>query len=216
MLFGHNSNVKVGDATFHVQTEDRGVAHALIDTTVYSAGRVLHRRTHNYLDLLPLNPETEKALKARVDQQHRTVIQEMMTGALNLLPTAASQPRVAGNLPPGGVLPAPAQAPKHLVLELVNAKSWLVGKRVSLQVAVKDEESGLAVAKATVTAAIAGTVQGPQVQGETGTDGRVVLEFDLPRLGSGDAELVIDASAGEAKTQLRFQLKAKIRAVQTS
>ena len=54
MLFGHNSNVKVGETTFHVQTEDRGVASGLIDTTVYHAGRVMHRRTNNYHDLIPL------------------------------------------------------------------------------------------------------------------------------------------------------------------
>jgi hypothetical protein len=29
MLFGHNTNVTVGDVTYHVQTEDRGSSHAL-------------------------------------------------------------------------------------------------------------------------------------------------------------------------------------------
>jgi hypothetical protein len=43
MLFGHNTNVKAGETTFHVQTEDRGTTNALIDTTVYFQGRVLHR-----------------------------------------------------------------------------------------------------------------------------------------------------------------------------
>src|SRR5438876_11139648 len=73
MLFGHNSNVKAGDTTYHVQTEDRGTTNALIDTTVYFHGRVLHRRTNNYFDLLPLNPDTEQALKLRLDEQHHTV-----------------------------------------------------------------------------------------------------------------------------------------------
>jgi cytidylate kinase len=67
MVFGHNSNVKVGMHTFHVQTEDRGVNHALIDTTVYYRGRVLHRRTNNYFDLLPMNEDREEALRLRVD-----------------------------------------------------------------------------------------------------------------------------------------------------
>src|SRR5216683_7766101 len=84
MLFGHNSNVKAGDATFHVQTEDRGTTNALIDTTVYFYGRVLHRRTNNYFDLLPLNADNEQALKLRLDQQHHAVIEEIRTGALHL------------------------------------------------------------------------------------------------------------------------------------
>jgi len=39
MLFGHNTNVNVGDTTYHVQTEDRGATNALIDTTVYFMAR---------------------------------------------------------------------------------------------------------------------------------------------------------------------------------
>jgi hypothetical protein len=35
MLFGHNTNVTVSGTAYHVQTEDRGISHALIDTTVY-------------------------------------------------------------------------------------------------------------------------------------------------------------------------------------
>src|SRR5262252_2475957 len=62
MVFGHNSNVKFGAHTFHVQTEDRGANHALIDTTVYFQGRVLHRRTNNYLDLLPLTEDSQQAM----------------------------------------------------------------------------------------------------------------------------------------------------------
>src|SRR5579859_5660928 len=84
MVFGHNSNLKFGSATLHVQTEDRGANHALIDTTVYYQGRVLHRRTNNYHDLLPLNEENQQALKSRVDEQHRTVLEAIRSGDLQL------------------------------------------------------------------------------------------------------------------------------------
>src|SRR6266851_9240284 len=84
MLFGHNSNVKAGDITYHVQTEDRGATNALIDTTVYFRGHVLHRRTNNYFDLLPLNPDRERALKLRVDEQHRSIVEDIRSGKLTL------------------------------------------------------------------------------------------------------------------------------------
>src|ERR1700693_2787057 len=112
MLFGHNSNVKAGDTTYHVQTEDRGASNALIDTTVYCRGRVLHRRTNNYFDLLPLDAEREGEMKTRLDQQHRGVLEEIRTGVLVLAPPPA----------------LPASAPPVLTLELLNAKGWLVGK----------------------------------------------------------------------------------------
>src|SRR5215469_15216160 len=82
MPFGHNSNVTVAGDTYHVQTEERGAAHALIDTTVYLRGRVLHRRTNSFSDLLPLNSEREQALKLRVDTQHRSVVDEIRSGKL--------------------------------------------------------------------------------------------------------------------------------------
>src|SRR5467141_2981093 len=121
MLFGHNSNVKAGGTTYHVQTEDRGATNALIDTTVYFRGRVLHRRTNNYFDLLPLNLDREKALKVRLDEQHRAVTEELRTGALTLaLPQEAKVSVAAGNAHAGA-------SSGILSLELINAKSWLTG-----------------------------------------------------------------------------------------
>src|SRR5580692_3870982 len=93
MVFGHNTNLKLGSNTLHVQTEDRGATLALIDTTVYYQGRVLHRRTNNYHDLLPLDENTQQALKMRVDEQHRTVLEAIRSGELQLAipqPTSAS------------------------------------------------------------------------------------------------------------------------------
>src|SRR5215470_4892885 len=121
MVFGHNSNVTVGAHTFHVQTEDRGANHALIDTTVYFQGRVLHRRTNNYLDLLPLTEDSQEALKLRVDDQHRAVLQAIRNGELEL--NVPASPAKAE--PP----PAPPAAPRKWNIELLNARSWLAGKQ---------------------------------------------------------------------------------------
>jgi len=116
MVFGHNSNLKLGNVTFHVQTEDRGASHALLDTTVYYHGRVLHRRTNNYFDLLPLNEDREQALKLRLEEQHRTVMEEIRSGVLEL-PIPAEPPAQATTS-----ASFHAVVPKPLQLELVNAK----------------------------------------------------------------------------------------------
>ncbi|MGA2421573.1 MAG: hypothetical protein ABSG69_15960 [Candidatus Acidiferrum sp.] len=98
MLFGHNSNVKVGETTFHVQTEDRGVTTALIDTTVYFMGRVMHRRTNNYHDLVPLDADREEALRLRLDEQHRSTLEDIRSGVLYLAPPPSVRPgRTATN-----------------------------------------------------------------------------------------------------------------------
>ena len=200
MLFGHNSNVKAGDTTYHVQTEDRGTTNALIDTTVYFHGRVLHRRTNNYFDLLPLSPDTEQALKLRLDEQHHTVVEEIRTGALHL-----SVPQDEND-----AARAAAPTPKALLLELINAKTWLTGKRASLQVAVRNR-TNQAVQGAKVTARVNGAAEISEYSTETGPFGHAQLEFAMPRLAGAEPALVIEASHGNARGHLRFQLRTKPR-----
>jgi|SRR5579859_18254 len=217
MVFGHNSNLKFGSATLHVQTEDRGGTHALIDTTVYYQGRVLHRRTNNYHDLLPLTQDTQQALKLRVDEQHRAVLEAIRSGELPLAipqPTSASalpasgnshQPGANSDQPPAGDL----QPPK-LVLELLNARSWLAGKQATLHVAVK-EEGGASISGASVSAEIEGSAGHPPFSGLTGADGQATILFEMPKLTGAEPALVIRAEANKGNAHLRFSLRAKPR-----
>jgi hypothetical protein len=209
MQFGHNTNVTVAGTTFHVQTEDRGTAHALIDTTIYFHGRVLHRRTNNYFDLLPLNSDREQALKQRTDDQHRRIVEELRSGKLKL---AVPQDETAH--PAMGNSPSPS-GNNSLRVELLNAKTWLTGKRALLQIAVRDQASK-AVESATVTAKIEGADQPAEFSAKTGSQGDAQLEFDMPRLAGSDAALVIEAFNGSAQGHLRFQLRARPRAPSTN
>lgn len=205
MPFGHNSNVTVDGNIFHVQTEERGAAQALIDTTVYLRGRVLHRRTNSFSDLLPLNSEREQALKLRVDTQHRSVVDEIRSGKLRL--SAGSDAKAAAPPPAAGSLDA---AGVDLRLELLNAKTWLSGKRASLQIAVNDHASK-PVERATVMARVEGAAEPAAFSAETNLLGRAKLEFDMPPLVGPDVALVVEASKAKARGHLRFQLRAKPR-----
>jgi hypothetical protein len=211
MIFGHNTNVKVGEMTFHVQTEDRGEAHGLIDTTVYYQGRVLHRRTNNYYDLRPLDEDRVGALKLRLDEQHRVVLEEMHSGKLSLaIPALAATPTKP-------VAPAvvereevAAVARRKLQVELLNPKAWLSGKHVSLVVAVKEENGG-AAEHASVKVEVEGSGSEHVYGGEVGPDGQVKIEFEMPRITAGEAAILIRAETAHAEGHLRFALKAKPR-----
>lgn len=209
MLFGHNSNVKVGETTYHVQTEDRGASHAVIDTMVYHSGRVLHRRANSYADLLPLDAAREEALKLRVSTQHQTVLNELRSGTLKFAqpaaPASAAKPSAGGDAKP---VPS-AGAADSLVLRLLNAKDWLAGKRATLQVLVFEKADGAVVPGARVVARIEGAAEPAQHSSATGLDGKAQLAFDMPRLAGGDCALVIEASNGKAHARLHFQLRAK-------
>ncbi len=198
MVFGHNTNIKIGTTTFHVQTEDRGESHALIDTTVYFNGRVLHRRTNSYLDLLPLNEDRQQALKLRLDEQHRALLEELQSGALQL-----AMPRAA-EVPPE---PPPL---RKFVIDLINAKSWLSGKRATLQMAVL-EENGEPVPDVKVEATIDGSAEPHVFGGHSNALGHAQIEFDMPRITHAEAALVIRAESAEGQGHLRFALRAKPR-----
>ncbi len=198
MLFGHNTNVKAGDTTYHVQTEDRGVAHALIDTTVYFRGRVLHRRTNNYFDLLPLDADRERELKLRVDEQHRTIVEQIQSGALAVALPPEERPAPATAKAPAAaapVAPSPSAVPPSagLKLELINPRTWLTGKRALLQIVVR------------------GAVTPAEFSTVTGGFGNAQFEFEMPPLAHTDAALVVEGFKGSARGQLRFQLKMKPR-----
>jgi hypothetical protein len=218
MLFGHNTDVKLGETVYHVQTEDRGTATALIETTVHCRGRVLHRRTNNYNDLLPLDAERERALQKRVDEQHSAVIEEVRSGALHLEPPPpppAPPPKKraarqkAG--PAGGAKAHPAEA---LSLQLLNATSWLEGKRAHLQILVRRTQNGMAAAGATVMAQVDGAAQATEFAGRTGEDGIAQLEFEMPQLAAAEAALIFHAVHGNDKGQLKFHLRSKPRSGQ--
>jgi hypothetical protein len=198
MQFGHNTNVKVGNALYHVQTEDHGVAQALIETTVYQEGRLVHKRRLNYKDLLPLNSAKEATLKQRLDKQHHTVMAEIETGKLKL---TIPDPTVAT------VSAVPAIGPK-LLLRIQNPKDWLNGGHASLKVRVTDEMSN-PIAKARVVAKMEGTAELLEVGGLTDADGVASLDFDMPKLDVTEPYLVVDANWGPVAGRLRLQLREK-------
>jgi len=213
MRFGHNSNVKIGEALYHVQTEDRGETHAIIDTTVHYHGRVLHRRTSKYSDLLPLDAERERTLEHRVSSQHHTVMEELRAGLLKMpehLPSAAKAPASGdGNAASGSTGATTAPASDAIHVELMNARSWLAAKRATLQVLVRQKQGGSVVAGAKVVARIDGAAERAEFSAETGAQGQAQIEFEMPRLTGGDCALVIEAKRGSARGHLRFQLRAK-------
>jgi hypothetical protein len=210
MIFGHNTNVSVGAHKYHVQTEDAGTSSALIDTTVYAGGRVLHRRTNNYLDLLPLNADREKALKLRVDEQHRQVLEEIRTGALCLpSPAMPAPPASTKSVSSQAAIKSPVP-PASLSIVLLNPKTWLAGKRVTLQLRVTGPQ-GHAVSGARITASVSGAAEPANFFAESAATGEARLAFDMPRLSDPTAALLIEAARGPAKTHLRFQLRARPR-----
>ena len=224
MLFGHNTNGTLDGTVFHVQTEERGVNSAVIDTTVHCRGRVLHRRTNKYHDLLPLDAEKEKTLKTRIDDQHFGVVDELKTGALKVEAPPAPPPRSPAPAATSSVAssgaaassPAPALSPRVITVELLNPRTWLSGKHASLYLVARFKDSSTPAAGARVSATITGSAEPIAAQTEASGDGHARLEFDMPRLTGDDAALAIEAKTPDGQGHLRFALRAKPKAPATN
>lgn len=197
MSSGFNTDVRVGTQVFHVQTEDRGPAHPVIDSVVYYNGQILHRRTSSYQEFVAAQGLNEGQLRERVEQQHRGVVEALRSGALDSEIAAAAEraSRAAG-----------------IQVQLLNPSSWLSGGHVSLDVEILRRADRQPEPGARVEAVIEGALQDERHSGTSNDQGRVKIQFPLPPLGKGDLALVIQAKTDAGKDEIRFTMRSRAKA----
>jgi hypothetical protein len=79
MITGYNTDVPHADVVFHVQTEDKGLASAFIESLVYVGGQVLAKKRTSYKSALDAG-DGKKRIVELMDQQHRLTIAEIKSG----------------------------------------------------------------------------------------------------------------------------------------
>jgi hypothetical protein len=203
MNFGFNSNVRVGEAVFHVQTEDRGPSHPFLDTVVYMAGRVVYKRSNSY-EQFARGLETgtlAQKLHERLAQQHREVIAELEGETLPFQSKAKAPPATEN-----------AGATDNLDLRLMNPKSWFASGNVTLEVELSEGDSTLRIGGADVQACLEDEKQRiPCAEIRTDAKGCATLKFPMPANVADGSSLVVRATDGSRYGELRFRLKSKAR-----
>lgn len=192
MIFGFNTDIKVGKIVYHVQTEDRGEANPVIDTTVYMQGRVLAKRGTPYKELIGTAGFDDDRLREMLEQQHRRIIDEIRAGTLEEA-KALAEP-----------------VPTGVQVQLLNPASFLVGTMANLKIGVKSRQGGAAQADAEIVISVRGAAHEPVVvRGKTNKDGQFEVQFPMPRLGPGGAELSIQASFGSSSDEIKYNMRKK-------
>jgi hypothetical protein len=207
MNFGFNSNVRVGEAMYHVQTEDRGPSHPFLDTVVYMAGRVVHKRSTSYEQFASgTDAETlAEKLHERLAQQHREVIAELEAGAIPRQPPAKPQPAV-----PGAERHEDADTRESFDLRLTNPKGWFAAGTVILEIELCEKNSEQRIGGADVEACVEHEKQRtPCAEARTDTKGCATLKFPMPPNVTEGSSLVVRATDGSRFGELRFRLKSK-------
>jgi hypothetical protein len=196
MSSGFNTDIKVGEHVFHVQTEDRGPSHPVIDTLVYQNGRILHRKSSHYENLAGSPLFTPETLRQQVQDQHRSVIEALRSGHLDAEIAVAE-------------LASQAARPAGIQIQLLNPGSWLSAGKVSLELEVSRRADRRPQPGAQVDATIEGALRDGRHSAQSDDQGRAHIQFPLPPLGKGDLALVIQAQADAAKDEIRFSMRTR-------
>ncbi|HEX3377824.1 MAG TPA: hypothetical protein VHS29_13235 [Candidatus Acidoferrales bacterium] len=199
MNFGFNSNVRVGESVFHVQTEDRGPSHPFLDTVVYLSGRVIHKRSTSYQQFAAGVDEKVLAekLHERLAEQHREVIAQLEAGTI----------AIPGKLDP---VAQNAEGEEGLVLALLNPKTWFTAGIVHLEISLQEKISRKQISDAEVQVFLEyGKHRSACADARTDSKGLATLEFPMPANVPDGSSLVVRATDNYLLGELRFHLKSK-------
>ncbi len=89
MVMGFNTEIKLNDLVYHIQTEPR--KNAGIETTVYVRGAVIHKLKTSYQDAMKSPGYSEEMVKRMLEDQHRQVIAKIRGGEIK--PPSPAAPR---------------------------------------------------------------------------------------------------------------------------
>ena len=195
MIFGFNTDIKVGNIVFHVQTEDRGENNPTIDTTIYFKGRVLAKRAVSYKEYFESPEFNADELKVRVEDHHKKWVAAVKTGELEEI--AEIQAAEAGKN-------------EAIKVELLNPSSIFHANLIQVEAAVMRLSNGGAPVGAEILVRfVPDGAAAIEVKGKCDTDGRAEVKLPLPKIGPNGAELYIHAQAGQASAELRYSLRPR-------
>ena len=189
MIFGYNTDVKAGDTVYHVQTEDRGEKHPVIDSVIYRGGRIVDRRRTSYQP----GETTPEQLQEMVKRQHRELVEAIRGGTY--VPPEKPPPRASAKQPP----------PASPALELTNARDIEQDGQLLFQLRVRDRANGQPLSDTLVRAVLApGEVQETRGETTTSAEGIAEIRFDSPAAKEG--VVLFHAAAGGTSEVLKFRL----------
>ncbi|HVF29370.1 MAG TPA: hypothetical protein VNA22_00295 [Pyrinomonadaceae bacterium] len=82
MITGYNTDIEFEGVTYHVQTEDKGLAKPVILSLVYDRGTILASKRLPYDDLLDGDLD-ETVLAARLSRQHKLICAAIKAGRID-------------------------------------------------------------------------------------------------------------------------------------
>lgn len=139
---------------------------------------------------------TPEKLQRRVAEQHRAIIEELRSGALDAEIARATEQEAESS---------------GIEAELLNPGSWLSGGQIGLDIEIRRRADRKPVPGAQVEALIEGALQESRHSAASDAEGRARIQFPLPPLGKGDLALVIHARSEHGTAEIRFTMRSRAK-----
>lgn len=232
MITGYNTDVSHHDLVMHVQTEDKGLEAAIIESLVYVGGQIVGKRQSGYREVVE-SGGSKAAIIEVMDRQHRLMIAEIRNGHydeqlrdLGLITALAesgpvlilddSAPVATGSSASEGhtldeiildYLDSKAEQ-EHLILMMEVDQEFALGKPASLEFRTKASVSGDPVPGTRISVKMISTVAAPSTlaSGETDRVGELRLVLDVPDLQRGSSALIVTASSSIGTAEIKHLL----------
>jgi hypothetical protein len=216
MITGFNTDIEFEGKIFHVQTEDRGLDHPVIESLVYVGGEILSSRKTPYDDLIESGSFEESVLQQRLKTQHLTVIREIQTGSMFEGEQIPFGWNVVSNLSFDQVVLRFLQeaiALESLSLDWLEPKTLRAGERPRIKVALTEQSSERPVVGGTVIVKLIGGKQSTELfAGTTDESGLLEVVCDIPAKPGASPTIVCEAEAAGKTAEVRHPVRRAARA----
>ena len=197
MIFGFNTDVKVGDTVYHVQSEARK-ADQLLQTQVFVRGRCIGKKATSYAEHSSSTDFNDDRMHEMLKSQHKTILEAVRESRVEGMLEKSDSVRIA---PPansnGG----------ELSLTWDNAHS--VYKENNLHLLFTVTEAGKPVTGATlISKFLIANSQEPPIFSQATTDenGSADMKIFLDEAALADSAVLVQATLGEKHATRKFRL----------
>lgn len=190
-IFGFNTDVKVGDLVYHVQSEARQ-RDMLLQTMIFVKGQCVGKRTVSYAQKSAEPDFSEQAMHEYLKSQHKAVLEAIQQGRVDSILGNDAAVQDVGN---GG-----------LTLNWTNASEPLDGHAATMQFQVLDEGNSVAGANISVSLASSSDTQAI-ASTMTDADGNATISFSFtPEMLEDPSVMARAEHAGKSATR-KFRFK---------
>jgi hypothetical protein len=191
MIFGFNTDTKVGDTVYHVQSEARQ-NDLLLQTQVFVRGQCIGKRAASYADQAAHPGFTDEHMHELLKTQHRMVLEAVRGGKMESI--------VGHNLE---IQDTNGQG---LAIRWANSDAVFADGFVMMKFVVTD--AGAAVEGAQLTSRLSLSSDSP-VYSQTSTDssGAAEVKLALDEAAQHEAAILVQAQLGEKSATRKFRLR---------